>query len=219
MKRAILGVALMVLATFSLVSISSATMTSKANASAPTIVMPDDLKWAPVNGLTGVQMAVVWGDPNKPGPYIIRLKLVDGAMAPPHWHPDDERATVLSGTFMVGVGDTVDPSKMKAARCWSICLHSKRRAPLRAGQGRDHRSGQRDGSVRDEYGKVRYQAAPAHRAGAASSYPRYQPRSFNMVNSSSVVAVSPIRGKIFSMLCRCASASRSVIASTTSTTL
>jgi len=114
MKQPILGLLLMVLATFSLLSISSAEMTSKANALAPTIVMPGDLKWAPVNGLTGVQMAVVWGDPNKPGPYIIRLELADGAVAPPHWHPDDERATVLSGTFMVGVGDTVDPSKMRA---------------------------------------------------------------------------------------------------------
>lgn len=114
MKRAILGFALMVLATLSLLSISAATMTSKVNAAAPTIVMPDDLKWAPVNGLTGVQMAVVWGDPTKPGPYIMRLQLADGATVPPHWHPDDERATVLSGTFMVGIGDKMDPSKMTA---------------------------------------------------------------------------------------------------------
>ncbi len=114
MKRSILGLLLMVLAMFTLLSISSAEMTSKANASAPTILMPDDLKWAPVNGLTGVQMAVVWGDPNKPGPYIIRLELADGATVPPHWHPDDERATVLSGTFMIGFGDTVDPAKMTA---------------------------------------------------------------------------------------------------------
>lgn len=114
MKRAILGLALAVLATLSLLNISSAAMTSKAAALAPTIVMPDDLKWAPVSGLTGVQMAVVWGDPTKSGPYIIRIQLADGATVAPHWHPDDERATVLSGMFMVGVGDKIDPSMMKA---------------------------------------------------------------------------------------------------------
>lgn len=113
MKSTLFGLALTAIVTLSMLSIASATMSLKSNASTPTIVMPDDLKWAPVNGLTGVQMAVVWGDPTKPGPYIMRLKLDDAATVPPHWHPDDERVTVLSGTFMVGVGDTIDPSKMK----------------------------------------------------------------------------------------------------------
>jgi hypothetical protein len=32
----------------------------------------------------------------------------------PHWHPNRENVTIISGTFKVGMGDEFDPSKMKA---------------------------------------------------------------------------------------------------------
>jgi quercetin dioxygenase-like cupin family protein len=31
----------------------------------------------------------------------------------PHWHPSRENATVLSGNFKMGMGDSFDQSKMK----------------------------------------------------------------------------------------------------------
>jgi quercetin dioxygenase-like cupin family protein len=107
MKRVIIALCLTALATMSALTISSA-----ATSSAPTIVMPDSLKWTPVEGVPGAQMAVVWGDPTKAGPNIIRLKLVDGAKIPLHWHPQDERVTVLSGTLMIGFGDKMEAIKM-----------------------------------------------------------------------------------------------------------
>ena len=52
-------------------------------------------------------MAVVSGAPDKPGaPFVIRILNPDGAKVPPHWHPTDEHITVLSGTFIVGMGKT-----------------------------------------------------------------------------------------------------------------
>ena len=53
-------------------------------------------------------MAVVSGDPDKPGaPFVIRILNPDGAKVPPHWHPTDEHITVLTGTFIVGMGRTL----------------------------------------------------------------------------------------------------------------
>jgi anti-sigma factor ChrR (cupin superfamily) len=36
----------------------------------------------------------------------------DGYRIAPHWHPQRENVTVISGTFKVGMGDTFDKDKM-----------------------------------------------------------------------------------------------------------
>ena len=57
----------------------------------------------------GAQMAVLQGDPSAPGQlFTIRLRLPDGYVLPPHWHPTDENVTVIKGTFLVGLGDVFD---------------------------------------------------------------------------------------------------------------
>jgi quercetin dioxygenase-like cupin family protein len=48
------------------------------------------------------------GDPSKAALYTIRLELPDGYVIKPHFHPTDEHVTVVSGTFLVGMGDSVD---------------------------------------------------------------------------------------------------------------
>jgi len=40
------------------------------------------------------------------------LKMPDGYRLAPHWHPQRENVTVISGTFKVGMGDTFDKDKM-----------------------------------------------------------------------------------------------------------
>lgn len=68
---------------------------------------PDTLQWTPLAGAPGAKIAVVSGDPDKPGvPFVIRILNPDGAKVPPHWHPTDEHITVLTGTFVVGMGRT-----------------------------------------------------------------------------------------------------------------
>ena len=63
----------------------------------------------------GVMIAVLSGDLTKAGaPYTMRIKLPGGARIPVHTHAGTENVTVISGTFLVGVGSTFDPSKMKA---------------------------------------------------------------------------------------------------------
>jgi hypothetical protein len=56
----------------------------------------------------GGKMAVVSGDPGKPGPFTVRAWMPAGYKVPPHWHPTDEHVTVLSGTLAMGMGDAWD---------------------------------------------------------------------------------------------------------------
>jgi len=73
-----------------------------------------DIKWGPVppNIPAGAQLAVISGDPSKEGqPYTMRLKMPDGYKVPAHFHPVDEAATVISGSFNLGMGDKLDTSK------------------------------------------------------------------------------------------------------------
>jgi quercetin dioxygenase-like cupin family protein len=77
-----------------------------------TIVTAAELKWVPI--ISGWQIAVVSGDPDKDGePYTVRFHGEDGAHVPPHWHPSDENITVLQGAFLVGVGEKYDEQQLK----------------------------------------------------------------------------------------------------------
>ncbi len=76
---------------------------------------PGTIPWGPPPPFVapGAQLAVIEGDPTAPsGDYTVRLKMPDGYRLAPHWHPQRENVTVLSGTFKVGMGDTFDQDKM-----------------------------------------------------------------------------------------------------------
>ncbi|HET7870939.1 MAG TPA: cupin domain-containing protein [Terriglobales bacterium] len=76
---------------------------------------PDTIPYGPVPAFipAGAQIAVLEGDPTATsGDFTIRLKMPDGYKIPPHWHPNRENVTVISGTLSVGMGDKFDASKM-----------------------------------------------------------------------------------------------------------
>jgi quercetin dioxygenase-like cupin family protein len=78
-----------------------------------TVVSPEEIKWGPTPPALppGAEAAVLFGDPGKEGLFALRLKLPEGYRVPPHMHPVDELATVISGTFSLGMGETADRSK------------------------------------------------------------------------------------------------------------
>ncbi len=77
------------------------------------IVRPGDLKWAPI--IKGCDLAPVLGDPAADGAeFVLRIRCVDGAKIPAHWHPTDENVTVLKGVFLLGMGEKFDEAKLKA---------------------------------------------------------------------------------------------------------
>jgi quercetin dioxygenase-like cupin family protein len=59
----------------------------------------------------GAKLAVLEGNPMAAGTYTMRLWMPDGYTIPPHVHPSDEHVTVVSGTFLVGMGGKLDASK------------------------------------------------------------------------------------------------------------
>lgn len=69
-----------------------------------------DAKWSPAPPLLpkGAEIAVLEGDPTKPGPYAIRLKFPEHYAIPAHSHPTNEHVVVTSGALVFGMGDVLD---------------------------------------------------------------------------------------------------------------
>lgn len=66
-----------------------------------------DIKWsaAPPVLPKGAKLAVLYGDPSKPGPYTLRLATPANYRIAPHWHSQTENVTVISGALYLGAGD------------------------------------------------------------------------------------------------------------------
>lgn len=79
------------------------------------ILTPDDVKWTdgPPSLPPGAKMALLEGDPKKDGYFSLRLKFPAGYKIPPHWHPKDERVTVISGKAKLGLGESYDENAMR----------------------------------------------------------------------------------------------------------
>lgn len=75
-------------------------------------MLPDELQWsaAPSGLPPGAQMAVLDGDPTKPGSFTVRLKSPAGYKIMPHTHPTPERVTVISGAVHLAMGEKFDES-------------------------------------------------------------------------------------------------------------
>jgi hypothetical protein len=87
---------------------------SQTSAPMSHLVSGKAIAWAPSpSGLPGVQLAVLHGDPTKAGEFVLRLKLPNASKVPPHWHPTDEHVTVISGTFLIGMGEKFDVAAVK----------------------------------------------------------------------------------------------------------
>jgi len=80
------------------------------------ILPPEAIEWGqgPPSMEPGAEAALIEGDPSQPGFFNLRLRMPDGYRIAPHTHPQQERVTVISGTFLLGEGDHVDDSAMHA---------------------------------------------------------------------------------------------------------
>src|ERR1700734_3020618 len=69
-------------------------------------ILAENVNWLPFPEFPPTaRLAVLVGDPDRPGPYVIRVKVPGGVKLPPHVHPEDRIYTVISGVFYVGRGD------------------------------------------------------------------------------------------------------------------
>ncbi|CAH0447724.1 hypothetical protein LMG10661_03797 [Ralstonia syzygii subsp. syzygii] len=74
------------------------------------MINPAGMKWgdAPPTLPKGAKLAVLYGDPGKDGPFVVRIKTPAGYKIAPHWHTQSESLTVISGTLYLGGGDAMD---------------------------------------------------------------------------------------------------------------
>jgi quercetin dioxygenase-like cupin family protein len=116
MKKAFLLIAVCV---FSLVRLlaQQAPSTGDMHASNGHIMLnTGDFKWmdAPPGLPAGAKMAVLSGDPSKPGPFTLRATFPENYKVPPHTHPSYENVVVLEGTLYMGSGEKIEESKAMA---------------------------------------------------------------------------------------------------------
>jgi hypothetical protein len=101
-------------------SISSA---AELNPAALVYKLPDQIPWGPVNA-AGAQTAVVVGNPDKPGFYMVYTKWTKGNhFSRPHFHPNDRYIVVLQGTWWVGTGPKFDPANSTPMPSGSFVTH------------------------------------------------------------------------------------------------
>ncbi|MBV8526252.1 MAG: cupin domain-containing protein [Acetobacteraceae bacterium] len=82
------------------------------------------MTWKPSAALPkGAEVAVLVGDPAKPGLLIMRLKLPPNYKIPPHTHTNDEIGTVLSGNYTRAMGETFDTNKSDKLPAGSLFSH------------------------------------------------------------------------------------------------
>jgi len=112
MKRYLLmGVALWALSAGALEAQESAHAMRDDGPEESLIYPPGEVEWQPGPGSLepGAEFTILEGDPGKAGFFTMRIRMPDGYVINPHWHPAVERLTVLSGTFRLGHGDILDP--------------------------------------------------------------------------------------------------------------
>jgi hypothetical protein len=103
-----------------MLSISSA---AELNPAAVIYKLPDQIPWTPVSA-AGSQRAVVVGDPDKPGFYVVYTKWTKGNhFSRPHFHPNDRYIVVLQGTWWVGTGPKFDPANTTPMPAGSFVTH------------------------------------------------------------------------------------------------
>jgi len=115
MKPQTASLAILLAAPFALLGASALAQDAATSPAAPAAAMGSthvaleaaDLKWgeAPPAFERGAQLAVLSGDPGKPGPFVIRLKAPAGYRVANHWHPTDEQVTLIEGDATVQMND------------------------------------------------------------------------------------------------------------------
>jgi quercetin dioxygenase-like cupin family protein len=66
---------------------------------------------------------VVFGDPSKPGLYVIRAYFPPGVMSSPHFHGEDRHVIVVQGTWNAGTDDSWDPKATKPLKTGTYMFH------------------------------------------------------------------------------------------------
>ncbi len=107
-----------------------------AQAESPTvhhIVDPATIIWGagPAALQPGAKSTLLYGDPTKEGLFVMRLWLPKGFRVAPHTHPRPEILTIMSGSFLLGMGADADKAKTRRLGAGKLLRAGPGHAPLR----------------------------------------------------------------------------------------
>lgn len=105
-----------------LAAVSFTSSAAELNPESVEIKTPKEIKW--VRNAAGTnEQAILFGDPAKPGPYVVRIKWLPGNFSKPHFHNSDRFFVVISGTWWVGTGNTFNKDETVPAPAGSYVIH------------------------------------------------------------------------------------------------
>ena len=85
----------------------------------------DEIELQPVPGLQGLTAAVLYGNPDEPGPYVLRVRFDAQVRSPPHSHNQDRFITVIDGIWHFGTGASGGCEGTKPLPAGSFAFHPK----------------------------------------------------------------------------------------------
>jgi quercetin dioxygenase-like cupin family protein len=94
----------------------------------PIALTPDAMVWTdgPSTLPPGSKAAVLEGNPKVEGMFTMRLRIPAGSAIPPHWHPRQERVTILSGAVDLGFGSVANAGNTKRYAAGSFYVNPPR---------------------------------------------------------------------------------------------
>jgi hypothetical protein len=92
------------------------------------VVRPNDIKFKPWQGLPAGsgEMAMMYGDLNKPGPYLVLMKWNPSWFSAPHNYRTDRICVVVSGTWWVNSGEDFTPLQAVPVQAGGFVLRHAR---------------------------------------------------------------------------------------------
>ncbi len=94
----------------------------------PIGVTPEAVVWndGPPTLPAGSKMAILEGNPRAEGMFTMRVRIPAGSAIPPHWHPRQERVTILSGAVDLGFGSVANKDSVTRYRSGSFYVNPPR---------------------------------------------------------------------------------------------
>jgi quercetin dioxygenase-like cupin family protein len=94
----------------------------------PIGLTPEAMVWTdgPSTLPPGSKMAVLEGSPKAEGMFTMRVRIPAGSAIPPHWHPRQERVTILSGAVDLGFGSVANAGNTKRYPAGSFYVNPPR---------------------------------------------------------------------------------------------
>jgi quercetin dioxygenase-like cupin family protein len=116
-----------VIASLLVATIASAQQTP-AKTDAPIGITPEAVVWGdgPATLPPGSKMAILEGSPRAEGMFTMRVRVPAGSAIPPHWHPRQERVTVLAGAVDLGFGAVANKDSVTRYRAGSFYINLPR---------------------------------------------------------------------------------------------